>query len=319
MAKTPDFIIAGSAKCGTTTLWRWLSSHTDVFMPSVKEPSFFAFEGCNPRPRSGRFDPDYVNRITTEWSEYTALFEPSRERCLGEASPVYMSAAAAPGRIAARLPRVRVIIILRNPVERAFSQFMHHVRDGLEPEHDFGRALDLEHRRLSDGWWWGFGYRTSGYYFAQISRFLNCFPREQLLILTSEELATAPEPTYQRICGFLEISSAHAPDLTERANKASFLPMVPRSGFLQQLIRHPGSIATVSKAMLPQPFRRRLRGCIDRMNSRPSPKLAPKTSARLAADYSSDVTRLEALLGRRFDAWRNPKSGGTAIPNWAAA
>ena len=151
----PDFIVIGGQRCGTTAFFATLRQHPELFMPSRKEPRFFAFVDQPPAfvgPGAERFRQETV----TEGPAYQALFAPATptQRC-GEASPIYLSAthagvgAAAMRRLA---PDVRLIALLRQPAERTYSAYWHHRRLGIEPLADFRAALAAEDRRRDAGW-----------------------------------------------------------------------------------------------------------------------------------------------------------------------
>ncbi len=189
----PDFIVVGAAKAGTTAIYHWLAGHPNVFLPAVKEPGFFAYAGRSAIPEKGPYDPAYCNQIITDGPSYASLFDTAAGRLTGDVSPVYLIDGDAAARIAAVRPDARIVILLRNPVERAFSQFMHHMRDSLETCSTFEQALDAEEERLRDGWSWGHGYATHGFYAAQIERYLAFFPENQILFLDYRDLQNAPE------------------------------------------------------------------------------------------------------------------------------
>ena len=126
--REPDFIIAGVAKAGTTSIYRYLGEHPEVGLSRKKELNFFAFEDARIRAAW----PHLLYPATT-WDEYLASFPATDVRIVGEASPIYFESELAPAAISARLPQVKIIISLRSPVERAYSGYLMHVRDG-EPQ-----------------------------------------------------------------------------------------------------------------------------------------------------------------------------------------
>ena len=142
----PNFLVIGAAKAGTNALFHYLRQHHQVYMSPWKEPKFFAFESRDEltfRAANGREAP--VNAtVILDRQEYEQLFDGARgELALGEASPHYLYVEKAPARIKALVPEMKLIAVLRNPVDRAFSSYLHLVRDALEPL-DFGTALDAQ-------------------------------------------------------------------------------------------------------------------------------------------------------------------------------
>ena len=140
----PNFFLVGAAKAGTTSLFRYLDQHPDIYMSPIKEPNYFADE-----VRVENFAPEFQERLlrwredlrvylegsrqerftsgpVSDWNDYLRLFEPARdERAVGEASPSYLWSKTAARNIAVRCPGAKILIILRNPVERAFAQHLH--------------------------------------------------------------------------------------------------------------------------------------------------------------------------------------------------
>src|SRR5262249_18066920 len=146
----PNFLLVGTMKAGTTSLYHYVGQHPDVFVSPVKEPSFFAFEGDRVRFRGPR-DAE-LTRFTSQ-TEYARLFQGARgESARGEASTVYPSHPRAPERIQYPLGTPRIVVMLRDPAERAFSHFLHLRRYGREPLEDFRAALRAEDERRRGGW-----------------------------------------------------------------------------------------------------------------------------------------------------------------------
>jgi hypothetical protein len=197
----PDFLILGAQKAGTTALYAYLRWHPQVTGPSFKEVSFF--------------DRHYARG--ERW--YRAHLPIRRSGIVGEASPSYLFHPLAPERVARMLPRARLIALLRNPVDRAFSHYQHEVALGRE-ELSFEDALAREDERMQGELermlrdpsyfshaWWNYTYAARGRYAEQLERWLDAFPREQLLGLFTEELAADTAGTYRRVLDFLGVDA----------------------------------------------------------------------------------------------------------------
>jgi hypothetical protein len=193
----PDFLILGAQKAGTTALFAYLRWHPGVTGPSWKEVSFF----------------DRHWRRGVAW--YRGQFPLRRAPLVGEASPGYLFHPLAPERVRATVPDARLIVLVRDPVDRALSHYHHEVALGREPL-PFEAALDAEAERTrgeeermahDDSYfshaWWDYTYVARGRYAAQLERWLAVFPREQLLVLASEELAADTPGAYGRVLDFL--------------------------------------------------------------------------------------------------------------------
>jgi hypothetical protein len=194
----PDFIVVGAQKAGTTALYAYLRWHPGITGPSWKEVSFF----------------------DRHWwrgeSWYRGQF-PLRAgaRLVGEASPSYLFHPLAPERARSLVPAAKLIALVRNPVDRAYSQYQHEVALGREPL-SFEDALAAEEERtrgetdrlLADPRafsraWWDHTYAARGRYAEQLERWLAVYPREQLLVVSTEELGEKPAETYAAILAFL--------------------------------------------------------------------------------------------------------------------
>lgn len=205
MRPLPNFLILGAQKAGTTALYAYLRWHPEITGPSFKEVSFF--------------DRHYAHG--ERW--YRAHFPARRAAAVGEASPSYLFHPLAPERVAQLLPDVRLIALLRNPVDRAFSHYQHEAALGREPL-SFEEAVDREgermrgevERMLRDSSyfsypWWNHTYLGRGLYADQLERWFAAFPREQLLVLLTDELAQDAAGTYRRVLEFLGVEVRELP------------------------------------------------------------------------------------------------------------
>ncbi|SNS51921.1 sulfotransferase [Tropicimonas sediminicola] len=300
----PDFVVAGWPKAGTTALWAALSRHPSTFMPGSKEPGFFAFAGSDPRPASGPFDPDYFSTIVTDPSAYQALFRDAHGKLRGEASPVYALVPEAAGRIAEWSPEIKVLLVLRDPVARAFSQFAHHVRDGLETTSDFGQALADEPSRLAAGWSPFCGYASGSRYAETLRRFEAVIPRERLCVLFHDDMEADPAGFLSTLSDFLGIPPFPADELAARTNQASAVATTARSPALRRMLSHPGAGVKAVSRLVPKGGRRRIRAALDRLNAGKRPTLDPHVARRLAAELEEDIAWLEERFGRDLSHWR---------------
>ena len=199
----PGFLILGAQKAGTTALYAYLRRHPGVTGPSWKEVSFFDRHWARgERWYRGNFPPRFR----------------ARAAAVGEASPSYLFHPLAPARAASLVPGAKLIVLLRNPVDRAFSHYQHEVALGREPL-SFEDALDREEERLAGELdrmradpayfshaWWNHSYVLRGRYAEQLETWLRPFPREQLLVLSTEELGADTEAAYARVLDFLGLA-----------------------------------------------------------------------------------------------------------------
>lgn len=287
----PDFLILGAAKSGTTTLYRYLAAHPGICMPGIKEPRFFAFDGVRP----DLADPILRDSVVSEQA-YLALFAGAQPgQLLGEASPIYLAEPRASDAIAARIPNARLVVILRDPAERAFSHFLMSQRQGYEPETSFIRAMS-EPVLISGDWQRVRPYLPYSKYGDGLERYLAKFPREQLHVLTSEELERDMSGTLRRLTDFLGVAPMDWAT-PERAN----VGYAVRDARLPRLLNTPA--ARSMKGVLPSWLARGLKGMLRRANTtRKSMSSEERQFAiRLLKD---DIDKLEFLLGRDFASWK---------------
>lgn len=306
MGRLPNFLIIGAAKSGTTSLYRYLRQHPDVYMSAVKEPRFFAYAE-DPPPMNGPGDErtnEAAGAVYTR-DAYRQLFaEATTETAVGEASPNYLYSATAPRLIHEHLPEARLIAILRHPVERAYSHFLHLVRSGREPLRDFGAALDAEPERIAAGWEWSWHYRHMGYYGEQLARYLEHVDREQLTVYLFEDFTADPVALAQDIFRVLGVDDAFVPDTSMRYEASG----VPKSDRFQRFLLNPDHwIRRISRFLIPEPVRERLLIRMKNVNLE-KPPLEPDVRERLTAAYRDDVLRLQDLIDRDLSAWLAPST-----------
>jgi Sulfotransferase domain len=302
--KKTDFFIVGAARCGTTTLWQWLRAHPSVFLPNIKEPHFFCFEGKPIPCRGNELDPHYKTQLVNSKAAYLELFADSKSTHLnGDASPGYLYFSGTASKIKRHNPDAKIICILRNPSDRAFSQFIFHVQSGFEDVFDFQTALRMENARVSKGWWWGHHYLRAGNYSSQWKEYCEVFQSSQRLLLLYEDLRANPGETYLRICNFLQIPSLNTTDLNLQANGTSDLAFVPVSFAIHRLLTHGFSKNINFHKLLPGYIVQPLKKFILAVNKRPKPILSDSLRSYLSDHYRSEVDELKLLTGLNFLQW----------------
>lgn len=222
----PDFLIPGTQKGGTTSLYAYLSAHPAVAPALAKEIHFFDYN-------FGRGEAWYRAHFPTYWERVRGRF-----RLTGEASPYYLFYPHAAWRAAQCVPHAKLIVLLRNPVERAYSHYQHQVRLGLETL-AFAQAIDQEAARLigeyeellNDDEYYSFNYQNYSYcargmYADQLTRWFRYFPREQFLILRSEDFYANQSAQFARVLDFLH-APRWEPTFFRVENDGEYAPMPP--------------------------------------------------------------------------------------------
>ena len=298
--RLPNFLIIGAAKAGTSSLFAYMGQHPDVFISSAKEPNFFALEG-QAVAFAGPGD-DIINQASiTDLPTYEALFAGVRgQAAVGEASTLYLYATAAAAGIKRYVPDVKLIAILRDPVERAYSSFLHLQRDGREPCASFEAALDQEDLRIRNHWEHLWHYTKVGYYHAQLRRYYDLFPREQIAVWLYDDFEADPTRVLREVFAFLGIDPTYAPDMTFRHKVAG----TPRSRALHAVLTRPNAAKALAKRLLPAHVRSTLYAAMMQRNIVTHRDPLPEgVRRRLRELYRPDVEQLSGLIGRDLSAW----------------
>jgi hypothetical protein len=297
--RLPNFLIIGAAKSGTTSLWRYLQQHPQIYFAPIKEPRFFSYEG-EAVEYTGPGDDKWGREIVSSWEAYRALFDPSAKQvAVGEASNVYLYFASktAP-RIAARLPGVKLIAILRNPVDRAYSSFMMLRGEGREPIADFRRALREEAGRLDRGWSPAWAYTRRGFYAESIAAYRKLFPGSQMRFFLYDDLARQPQKLFDSIFQFLDVDP-FGPETGQRYN----VSVSPKSRRLAYVLHNRTPLSRTLRRLLPQRLRLEINQRLREWNIRRPPPLPKPIRNELAPLFKEDILRTADLIGRDLTHW----------------
>ena len=295
--KLPNFLIIGAAKAGTTALYHYLKQHPQVYMSPKKETNFFAFEGQE-ISFSGPGDEKISESSVTTLEAYAEQFEAaSDEVAIGEASPWYLYSSQATDNIRRHIPHAKLITVLRNPIDRAFSSYLHVVRDGRESL-TFEEGLLAEEERIERGWEYIWHYQHTGFYAAQVERFLKVFPREQLRYYLYDDFVEDPALFVKDVCEFLEVDTDFVVDTSFRPNATG----IPKNWLLGRLLIKPNALRSAARYVMPKQLRYNVS---QRINQRllVKPSLKHETRERLLCRYRDDILALQDLIERDLSAW----------------
>jgi hypothetical protein len=288
----PNFFIVGAAKAGTTSLYAYLTEHPEVFMSPRKEPHFFSL--FEMRPEFDNFDPP-----VRDPRAYQELFLGSEGRkAVGEASPSYLCDPDAAIRIKSAVQDAKIVISLRNPVQRAYSAYLMEYSAGRETL-PFRQALEADERRTEKGWGVSFGYVELGLYAEQVEHYLEVFGRGQVLVILFEDLIRETATVMQQVARFLDVDPARFPESTFEQVHNRF--EASRGPFARALLRS-RPIRALSKRFAPQ----KLRDAVNRVlfTTAKKPKMDDEARRALAERFAPNLQRLERLLERDLGALR---------------
>jgi Sulfotransferase family len=306
----PDFFIAGAPKAGTTALHSALARHPELYLSPVKEPKFFLTEGPPPT-QGGPGDARTYREHVWRRADYEKLFAGAPAGPLrGESTPFYLYRADAQLRIRALIPDARLIVVLRDPVERAHSNWTHLWSAGLDPIDDFVRACAEEERRIAAGWADFWHYQRLGLYGRQLEHLYSVFPREHVLVFRYRALLADPAVLLDQVCGFLGVRQGVLTEVP-RENVTAHPEPTARHRVTSGVVR---AASAVTSRLPGHPWA----GVIDRLErslqagARPRRPLTWAERRALLPAFEADIRLLESLTGEDFSDWLAPRgdSGG---------
>jgi Sulfotransferase family len=310
----PNFFLVGAPKAGTTSLYHYLAQHPDIYMSPIKEPCHFSTEvrpeNFSHEMRAGveaafREQRKYLQGPMTEqrfggvgmdWDDYVKLFRNVRtETAIGEASVSYLWSKTAATNIHAKIPHAKVVVVLRDPVSRAFSEYLEILAAGklrCSFREYIGACLSWKTDKIS--LWWPI--LEAGLYYESVKRYLDRFPREKVCILLYDNYRVQPGSTIAEIFRFLSVDSSFTSDLSRRHNE----PRVPRFNSMSRFLKKRGAfdrLATLVPSKLKPPLRK--------LAVRPRERVAVTSSDRrfLLGYYRDDIGKLAQLLNRDLTTW----------------
>lgn len=307
--KYPNFFIVGAARCGTTSLYNYLQQHPQVYMSPIKEPHFFSTDF-----KIEEMDPVYlknkiidfekyfsykplkklhITHITKEEYYYKLFEDVKNEKAIGEASTGYLYSKVAAKNIKEKIPHAKIIIILRDPIERAFSHYLMDLNAGLISG-DFIEEVLKDYNRVPKGWGITHLYIDLGLYYKQVKRYLDIFPKENIKIIIFEEMKANFQKIFQEICKFLEIDIINL-----NVNKKYNVSRLPKYPKLNKILKRTYINNLVSK-ILPVTFKTYIKRFLYKKNIRP---LSLEEKKFLIKYFYRDIKMLENLIQRDLSIW----------------
>ena len=314
VSAAPNFFIVGAPKAGTTSLYHYLGQHPDVYMSPVKEPNYFAEEIRHPNISlrwqdwaqrehaslhlylRGPMQEKRFGGIVSSWMDYLKLFQNVKgEKAIGEASVCYLWSRTAARNIASTVPNAKIIMILRNPVDRAFSQYKQAVASGVIKE-SFRELVRKHLTNRFEQFEPLNPFLEFGLYYEQVKRFAEQFSADNLRIYLYEEYKQAPTRITADIFRFLAVDSQFSPDISEKYLQTS----LPRLRWISFMLKKHG-VWSHLKSSIPDdliPVARKLA-----FKSRQAVELDSADRLHLSDYYREDINRLSGLIKRDLHAW----------------
>lgn len=301
--KLPNFLIVGAAKSGTTSLSYYLRQHKQIYISPVKEPKFFTSEFLN-FPLRGIGDNAVEKHIIKNFEDYRLLFKwatPDR-KAIGEASVdnLYYHEKAIK-QIKKYLGDPKIIIILRNPISRAFSAYTHLVRDDRE-NLSFEEGLMAEPKRMRENWEFMWFYKDVGLYHEQVKDYIESFSNVKIYL--TEDLENKPIDVIKDIFDFLNVDDDFIPDVSVKYNVSG----IPKRKIYGKISKNLNSIGSFLEKRVNYLFPKKgikVIGIFEKLRSKEiqKPRMKTETHDLLVDFYRDDILKTQKLLGRDLSNW----------------
>lgn len=287
--KRPTFLIVGVQKAGTTSVYNYLQQHPQVYMSPIKETNFLE-KDWELAAETGQRNKNGINTF----ADYCQLFENVQDEiAVGEISPNYLfHYQTSAERIQRYVPSAKLIAILRNPIERAYSDYLMHVRDAISNKSLSEQIQTSAHKSF---------IIRKGFYFTPLQHYFEQFG-DQLGVYLYEELCADPAQFMSNLYRFIGVD-----DLALDTSKKAQVAQVPKVKLVNDLLQRQNplraSIASLLKPLLPEAARQNLRQKLVQLNSQDKTSLSPEERQGLIEIYREDILKLQDLIQRDLSAW----------------
>lgn len=310
MKNFPNFFIVGAAKSGTTSLYEYLNQHPDIYMSPIKEPNYFA-KDINPED----FREDYKKSIQLDFNEYFSkpklerihiafvtnfddylqLFrERKKEKVAGEISNTYLYSKVAAKEIYKYNPNAKILMILRNPVERAFSHFVMNLSEGLVTYTNFLEEVLYDFNKEKKGWGISHLYIELGLYYEQVKRYYDIFNPNQVKVIIYEDYKKHPEKVLNEIFSFLEV-----PHYKVDLGKRFMVGNAPKNYYLNKTLK---AINKKIGNAVPKKIKNKLLQLYkEKFTTRQ--RITEQEKKELLKIFEEDIKKLSKLINRDLSMW----------------
>jgi hypothetical protein len=296
----PNFVIVGAAKSGTTSMTQYLSQHPQIYMAERKESHYFSKDSFRDH-FNGPGDEKIFRSLIMDEHKYEQLFDRAENQlAVGESSVFYLYYSKTAESIASKIPEAKIIIMLRDPTYRAFSAYMHLVRDGRET-YSFGQALKEEQNRRERNFEPIWFYKEVGSYYKQVKHYMDVFGPENVKVVLFEEFKSNTESVLEDVFTFLNVNNKIDVNTSRQYNKSG----IPSSKLLYNVITNP-NLKKVFKTIIPNKKYQQKLGLMAR-DLIPLRKLQiePEVEKSLKSFFAEDISKLEGLLKKDLSKWNN--------------
>ncbi len=298
--RIPNFLIVGPTKCGTTSFSIYINQHPDVFIPRLKEPHFFSNKVASlplGGPGSDKVEASYIKTF----GDYKELYSGRTEKALGDATAdtIYYKDRIVPV-IKEHIGDPKIIIILRDPVKRAFSAYQHLIRDRRESL-TFEEALEQEEQRISENYDPLFHYRSCSMYADAVKVFRQSFT--DVLVLFTSDLYEQPDETFRTVFEFLGVDPDFKVDSGQRHNISG----KPKNQAINDFVSKESKLRSLLRPLIrlftTEAMRKKVVYNIQKKNLQRL-EMLPETESRLRKYFSEDIEALEKELDVELGEWK---------------
>ena len=311
--RLPTFLVVGAVKAGTTSLHEYLQQHPGIFMSPVKETNYFSdadmlFDHFNLDYRQdistnidkyldGPMDKKvHISHVRTR-RQYEKLFRDVKDqKVIGEVSNSYLYLPSTTSAIQSQLPDAKIVMILRNPVERLYSQFLMNLRLGKIAENNLRKEIAADQAKPVKGWGVSHLYLEVGNYYEQVKRYYDTFPASQIMVILFDDFKKDQKKVMHDLFAFLGANPDFNVDTSQKYNEAG----VPRFGKLNYILTQTG-LYTLSKKIVPEKLKQNVKNLF--YSKKNIPSLSAEDKQYLLDYYRKDIMHLSALLNRDLSAW----------------
>ena len=311
--KEPNFFVVGVVKGGTTSLYNYLDMHPSIFLTPIKESNHFSDADMNHEGFEDQYKIDSGLNIdkylkgtrelvhiahVRDRNQYLALYDQADDEiALGEVCNSYFFCKSSAVAIHDSYPESRIIVMLRNPIERVFSQYLMNLREAKVLKRDFKSEIEADYNRTEKGWGVSHNYLELGLYAQQLEIYLNLFPKEQIKLCFFEEFMKNKQEQIDDIFRFLNVGPYPIDNFAQH-NSAK----MPRSKALNYFLNRSGFIK-LAKSLISRERRQKFKGLL--YSDKNLPELSVKDKAFLCDFYREDIARLEKMIDKDLSHWLN--------------
>lgn len=289
----PNFVVIGAPKSGTTSLYHYFRQHPDIYLPKVKELHYFSFPELG-MDSMGPDDSVVRDGLCQTWEQYMNQYqEVGNQSAIGDISPSYLYYSSSANKIKEKLGAVKIIAIIRNPIDKAFSQYMHMIREGLETL-TFSDALAAEAIRREQSWGDIWRYAESSLYAERLKKFIEVFGKENVKVVFFEDFTRNTPTVLTELLSFIGVDPSVEINTNEKFNRTG----VQKNEVISKMMRNPSRLKTMVKLVIPANLRFRLRNWIINSNTGDKPELPPELRSHLLNYFQEDISSVERLLGK---------------------